>query len=178
VRLGGRAALAVALAALCLGCSAPGASAHASLISSDPAAGSSLGATPTEITLSLSERPVAALSSIVVTGARGSTYEIGRPEPTSGDPLTIAAPIRPLPRGVYTVKWRVDSAVDGHATTGAYQFGVQVSPAGAGATSARPRSVPVTSTLELVARWILLLGLVALIAAARSPAPASLRSPL
>ncbi len=73
-----------------------------------------------------SERTVPALSSIAVSDARGNPYQTGRPELAVGDPLTLVVPVRPLARGVYTVRWRVDSAVDGHATTGAYEFGVQV----------------------------------------------------
>jgi copper transport protein len=160
-----RGVFAVVVAALIAASTAPAASAHAGLLSSSPVAGATLGAAPTEVTLSLSERPVSALSSIVVTDAHGNTYQTGRPEPSTGDPLTLVVPVRPLARGVYTVKWRVDSAVDGHATTGAYQFGVQVPLSGAQAAQ-RTTTAPVTSALELVARWILLVGLVVLLGAA------------
>ena len=156
---------ALVVAALIAAWTAPAASAHAGLLSSDPAAGATLGAAPTEVTLSLSERPVSALSSIVVADGRGNTYQTGRPELSPGDPLTLVVPVRPLARGVYTVKWRVDSAVDGHATTGAYQFGVQV-PLSGGQVAQRPTTAPVTSALELVARWVLLVGLVVLLGAA------------
>jgi copper transport protein len=145
--------------------SAAGASAHASLVSSNPEPGATLGATPTEVTVTVSERPVAALSSVTVTGARGAAFQTGAPAAAAGDPLTLTVPVRPLGRGVYTVKWRVDSAVDGHATTGAYQFGVQASPAAGGSTE-RTTTKPVSSTLELVGRWVFLVGLVALLGAA------------
>jgi copper transport protein len=153
------------VAALIGAWTAPAASAHAGLLSSDPAAGATLGAAPREVTLSLSERPVSALSSIVVADGHGNTYQTGRPELSTGDPLTLVVPVRPLARGVFTVKWRVDSAVDGHATIGAYQFGVQVPLSGVPAAQ-RTTTAPVTSVLELVARWILLVGLVVLLGAA------------
>ena len=70
--------------------------------------------------------------------------------------------MRPLTRGIYTVRWRVDSAVDGHATRGAYQFGVLVSPSQA-AAAPRGTTSPVSSPLELIARWVVLIGLVALL---------------
>jgi copper transport protein len=155
---------AVVAAALVLASTAPAVSAHAGLLGSNPAAGATLGAAPTELTLSLSERVVPALSSITVVDGHGNAYQLGRPERAPGDPLTLVVPLRQLARGVYTVKWRVDSAVDGHATTGAYQFGVQVQLSGVRAT--QRTTTPVASTLELVARWILLLGLVVLLGAA------------
>jgi copper transport protein len=160
---------AVVAAALVAASTAPAVSAHAGLLGSNPAAGATLGAAPTELTLSLSERVVPALSSITVVDSRGAAYQLGRPEPAPGDPLTLVVPVRPPGRGVYTVKWRVDSAVDGHATTGAYQFGVQMPLSGVRATQ-QPTTAPVTSTLELVARWILLVGLVVLLGAATAAA--------
>jgi copper transport protein len=160
-----RCAVALVAAVLFVACMAPVASGHAGLLSSNPAAGATLGAAPSEIALSLSERVVPALSSITVVGERGTAYQAGRPEPAPGDPLTLVVPVRHLGRGVYTVRWRVDSADDGHVTTGTYQFGVQVSPSGAYGTG-RTTTVPVSSTLELVSRWILLVGLVMLLGAA------------
>ena len=165
-RRGVFAALAALLAAaLFAAVSAPLALAHAGLLSSNPAAGATLGAAPTEITLMFSERPVPALSSIIVADAHGNAYQTARPELATGDLLTLEVPVRTLARGVYTVKWRVDSAVDGHATTGGYQFGVQV-PLSAVRPTQRTTTAPVTSTLEVVARWILLMGLVVVLGAA------------
>ena len=160
-----RGVLAVVAAALIAALTAPAAWAHAGLLRSDPAAGATLGAAPTEVTLMFSERTVPALSSIAVSDARGNPYQTGRPQLAIGDPLTLVVPVRPLARGVYTVRWRVDSAVDGHATTGAYEFGVQAPLSGARATQ-RTTNAPVTSTRELIARWILLVGLVVLLGAA------------
>ncbi|MFL5832226.1 MAG: copper resistance protein CopC [Solirubrobacteraceae bacterium] len=158
-----RRALAVVLV-LSAAC-APSASAHAGLTNSDPPGGSALGATPTVINLTFSERPDAALSSIAVTGPGGQAESTTRPTLATGDPLTLSVPVRPLPKGVYTVRYRVDSAIDGHATTGSFSFGVQVAPP---LVSAAPRTSanPVSSTLEVIARWVLLVGLVLLVGAA------------
>jgi copper transport protein len=144
---------------------APVASGHAGLLASNPAAGATLGAAPTEVSLSLSERVVPALSSITVVGERGTAFQAGRPEPAPGNPLVLEVQLRHLGRGVYTVRWRVDSAEDGHVTSGTYEFGVQVSPSAAYGT-ARTTTVAVSSTFELVSRWILLVGLVMLLGAA------------
>ena len=73
-------------------------------------------------------------------------------------------PLRSLGRGVYTVTFRVLSAVDGHATSGTYAFGVGVSP-GKGATVSSTTKAG-TSGLEVAARWVLLIGLVVLLGAA------------
>jgi copper transport protein len=157
-----RGAAVLALVALGAACSARPAWGHASLVTANPAPAATLGAAPTEVQLSFSEHPDARLSSVSVVGDRGTAYQAARPRTVTDDPLSLDVPVRPLGRGVYTVRWRVDSAVDGHATTGAYQFGVGValSQAGVAATSS---TRPVSSALELTARWILLLGLVALV---------------
>jgi copper transport protein len=160
-----RCAVALVAAALFVAYLAPVASGHAGLLSSSPAAGATLGAAPTEISLSLSERVVPVLSSITVVGERGAAYQSGHAEPAPGDPLVLVVPLRHLSRGVYTVRWRVDSADDGHVTTGTYEFGVQVSPS-AEYGIARTTTAPVSSTFELVSRWILLVGLVMLLGAA------------
>jgi copper transport protein len=71
--------------------------------------------------------------------------------------------VQPLDRGVYTVNWRVVSAIDGHATSGAYAFGVGVVPTGVAATTGTTNAV--SSRLEMVSRWAFLIGLVALMGA-------------
>jgi copper transport protein len=140
------------------------ASAHAGLQRSDPAAGAMLGATPTAVRLSFSEEPEAALSVIRVLGTSGAAYQLGTPERVPGDPLGLLVHTSPLEQGVYTVEWRVVSAVDGHATAGSYAFGVRASPIGVAAVS-RSTS-PVSSPLEVVARWTLLAGLISVLGAA------------
>ena len=104
------------------------AQAHAGLTNSDPPPGASLGASPTAVKLTFSERPGPSLSKVSIVNRRGVAFQSGVPEASVGDPLSLVVGLRPLPRGVYTVRWRVDSAVDGHATTGVYSFGVQVPP--------------------------------------------------
>jgi copper transport protein len=158
-RLGGCCACAVALALSV----APGSAfAHAGLLRSDPAAGAALGASPTAVRLTFTERPQASLSRLRVLDARGNPV---RTAPPAGSGLTLAGPVPKLPRGLYTVDWRVVSAVDGHASFGKFVFGVGVTPP-KGATVATTTSKPATSKLELLARWILLSGLVLLVGAA------------
>src|SRR3954469_16865447 len=157
---------AVGLVGLLVVVGATEAQAHAGLRSSDPAAGSTLGASPTVVRLTFSERPDPLLSVIHVGGAGATTYDNGRPEAVPGDSLAIAVPVRPMGRGVYSVTWRVVSAQDGHATAGSFVFGVRRSPAGLAAAPAvaRPRSWP----LEMAARWLWLACLIVVIGVAAS----------
>lgn len=154
----------LALVASLCGIAPEDASAHAGLVLSDPAAGVALGDTPTAVRLTFSEHPEASLSVIRVLDSGGVARQIGRPEPVSGNPLSLVVRVSRLGRGVYTVSWRVVSAVDGHAASGAYAFGVGVAPTGAAATAGTTN--PATSQLEMLARWIYLAGLVVLLGAA------------
>lgn len=163
-RLPRRTAALLALVALLFGVGAEGAGAHAGLVLSDPVAGAALGDTPTAIRLSFSENPEASLSVIRVLDTNGAQRQLGLVEPASGDAHSLTVRVRRLDRGVYTVTWRMVSAVDGHATAGAYAFGVGVSPTGAAAHASSTN--PVASRLEMLARWIFLVGLVALLGAA------------
>jgi copper transport protein len=130
----------------------------------DPGIGATLSHTPTMVRLTFSEEPEVSLSDIRVLGPDGTDEQRGSPEAVGGEPLTIGAAVRPLPRGVYTVSWKVVSAVDGHATDGSYAFGVGETPSGAVATSST--TSPGGSALELIGRWLLLAGVVGLLGGA------------
>src|SRR5689334_23011582 len=141
------------IAALLAG-DASGVDAHSALRLTDPLEGATLGDSPTLIRLTFSERPEAALSEIRVLDASGAAYQLGRPVAGPADPFALSIPIRKLDAGVYTVNWRIVSAVDGHATAGAYAFGVRVAPG-----VVRSTATPVASRLEMLARWLFLAGL-------------------
>jgi copper transport protein len=140
--------------------------AHAGLRLSSPIEGVALGDTPSTIQLTFWERPETALSAIHVIDTSGATYDIGRPTPVQGDPLTLSVSVRPLGTGVYTVNWRVVSAVDGHSSAGTYAFGVRASPSGRAATNTSPPA----SRFEMTARGALLIGLVVVLGAASAEA--------
>jgi copper transport protein len=159
-----RTVAALALAAAIAGLRAGAIEAHAGLRSSEPRDGVRLGDTPKVIRLAFFERPEVSLSSIRVLDTGGTAHHVDRPDAVPGDPLSLAIRVRPLPDGIYIVHWRIVSAVDGHATAGSYAFGVRVSPGGA--STAATNTYPAASPLEMVARWILLIGLTALLGAA------------
>jgi methionine-rich copper-binding protein CopC/putative copper export protein len=140
------------------------AGAHSGLRFSSPLDGSTLGDTPQQIHLTFVERPEPALSTVRVVDTSGAAHATGRPEPADGDPLSLIVPLQPLGRGVYTVHWRVVSAVDGHASSGVFAFGVLVSPTAITQPAAEQNE---SSAAEALARSLFLIGvLVALGAAA------------
>lgn len=116
----GRALTAVLLAGLLVGSAAAPASAHASLVSSDPAEGQVLAEAPQVVTLTFDE-PVA----VVEDGIK--TYD------AAGDPVDVDAGARDdvvsadlpddLADGTYVVAWRVVSS-DGHPIAGSLTFHV------------------------------------------------------
>jgi len=155
------------LAGLWLLASAPPAGAHALLKSSDPRDGSKLESAPTLVTATFTEEPELSLSRIQVLDQTGSSFEAGL-EHDANEPLMLRVPVGDLGEGVYTVAWKVVSKVDGHATGGAFTFGVGVDPG-----SVPPLDVgdlgsenPPPSPLEVVARWALFVGLGLVIGAA------------
>jgi copper transport protein len=157
------------------------ASAHALLRSSDPAAGSTLGSAPTAVTLTFGETPDLRLTSVQVLDAGGTNHASGPPAALADPPDSIVVPVGSLPDGVYTVSWRTVSSVDSHVSAGSFAFGVGVAPpsgppgetiGGTGQTGSPP---------AIAARWLLYLGLMALMGAAfvaaavvRRPAPSLL----
>jgi copper transport protein len=155
-----RAIAVLALAVALTGLFAGDAQAHAGPRRTDPVEGATLGDTPEFVRVTFSEKPEPSLSSIRVLDTSGAAFHVGSAEPVADDPLSLAVRVRPLERGVYVVNWRVVSAVDGHPTQGAYAFGVRVSPAGIAVGGAAMN--PAASRFEMLARWLLIAGLVVL----------------
>lgn len=141
------------------------AGAHAVLLSSEPGAGAALdeGAAPASLRLVFSEEPEARLSSVAVTDERGARRDLGVTGGPDGRSLEVG--LGPLDRGVYTVAWRVLSRVDGHSTSGTFEFGVGVLPTSVAVQPPAPR----VSLLEVAGRWTFLAGLTLLVGAAVVP---------
>ena len=159
--------LAVTVAALAVLASTPAtASAHALLHGSDPAAGSTLGSAPSAVSLTFSETPDAKLTPVKVLDSRGKDHVAGQVEALSEPPDSIRVPLQPLADGVYTVSWRTVSAVDGHVSAGSFVFGVGVAPPSSPPDQTGIGTSQSGSPPGIIARWILYLGLVALIGAA------------
>jgi copper transport protein len=138
--------------------------AHAVLRIADPPEGATLDSPPGAVRLTFSETPDVSLSEIRVVGSTGAAYQVGRPVVVANDPLSISINVAPLDRGVYTVSWRIVSAVDGHTTTGSHAFGVGEDPSAVALAPASGGSV--VAIFPIFARWMVLTGLVLLAGAA------------
>lgn len=141
-------------------------SAHALLHASDPAAGSTLGSAPSVVTLTYGETPDVRLTSVKVLDSSGNDHVAGLIEALTDPPNSIRVPIGPLADGAYTVSWRTVSAVDGHVSAGSFVFGIGVAPPSSPADQEGVGTSQSGSPPGILARWILYLGLVALIGAA------------
>ena len=157
-----RGAIVLAAAVLLLVVPASATSAHAVFVGSNPVAGATLGASPTAIELSFSEVPEPSLSKVQVLDRNGTAHTTGPAAAAHDEPRTLTVPVGMLERAVYTVQFVVVSQVDGHRTSGSFAFGVGISPDAdeLATTSSEGRGVP---WLELSGRWLLIVGLVALL---------------
>lgn len=132
------AAASIVLAVLAvLGAAAP-ASAHADLVSTDPAAGASLATLPAEITLTFTEAPLPGdgITFVQVTDAAGRSLTAGTPR-VEGTVVTqrLAGPAA----GPIDVLYKVVTS-DGHPTSGEFHFTV------AGTAPASPPPPTLTPT--------------------------------
>ncbi len=93
------------------------ASAHALLVGSDPAAGSTLPSPPAAVTLVFSE-PVSPAGAGIQVFAPGGRQVAGRPVSRGS---VLVAPLRSGERGTYVVTWQV-FASDTHPSRGAFSF--------------------------------------------------------
>lgn len=142
--------LACLAAAVCLA-AAPGAFAHAVLRQTEPGNDTILDASPSEVTLRFNEPVETGLGTLRVLDESGD--EVSSGGLTRPDPRSVSVPLeRDLPRGTYTVAWRVTSA-DSHPVFGAFVFHVGepgTNPAGvvaeALAAGEIPRSISVAFT--------------------------------
>jgi copper transport protein len=100
--------------------------AHANLIRTEPAANSTLDAAPPEIRLWFSEAVEPSYSHITLRNIDGETVAVPPTYVDASDPRQLILEPGELPEGLYTVAWRVVSAVDGHPTQGSFAFGVGV----------------------------------------------------
>jgi LPXTG-motif cell wall-anchored protein len=123
------------------------ASAHAELVSSDPAAGAKLTAAPTKVTLVFSEEisADATATNFTVTDAKGASVGTGKLDNTDLDHKTQTGTLSAgLGDGVYTVTWNAVTTDDNGHTTGSFTFGVNADP-GAQQPTAAPEEDEATA---------------------------------
>jgi hypothetical protein len=97
--------------------------AHAELKRAVPPAGGTVAAAPNEVTVIFSEPLETAFSTLVVRDSAGKQVDNGDAHIDKDDRTTMRVSLQPLPRGTYTVKWRVVT-VDTHRTEGTFTFTV------------------------------------------------------
>jgi copper transport protein len=114
------------------------------------------------------EAPDATLSSIIVRDSSGAVVSIGPAVPVRGGPNALRVALLTLKPAIYTVDWRVVSAVDAHLASGSFSFGVGTAPpqnseAVTGRSVDDALSVPIGA---VAGRWLLYAGLFVLLGAA------------
>ncbi len=127
--------------------------AHSILVRSDPPADVTLEVPPHQVRVSFSEPIDSTFSSLTVLDSHGAWVSSGTM--ISEDRRRMATGLGPPSQGVFTVKWRVLSAVDGHTTSGVFIYAV-----GQPVSSGLGKSGGVTapSPIQLSFRWIALLA--------------------
>ncbi|HWN51279.1 MAG TPA: copper resistance protein CopC, partial [Xanthobacteraceae bacterium] len=80
--------------------------AHANLVRAVPAAGGTVHAAPSEVTLRFSEKLEPKFSSVVVRDAAGKQVDKGESTVDKADRMVIRVLLPPLEPGVYKVEWR------------------------------------------------------------------------
>lgn len=159
---------AVALAAACGVVLTGGgtAFAHASLVSSSPAANSVLETGPDAIVLDFDEAIESDLASIVLYDGDSRPLDVGAPVAGADDTIvSVAAP--DLADGLYAVVWRVTSS-DGHVVDGAFSFQVGTAVEGDGQALVDSVRGGVRAASEVrwwygVARFLSLVGVLVLV---------------
>jgi copper resistance protein C len=146
------------------------ASAHNTLVSSNPVQDASLDAGPRTVVLTF-DQPVQegdGLNSIAVTGPDGKQWQGGTAKVDSN---VVSVPLRELgPKGLYTVGYRIVSA-DGHPVSGKVTFTLTTAGNGTPAaaadtnTAAVPGTVGSTPAGSGVPIWVWLAGAGVLLAA-------------
>jgi copper transport protein len=137
------------------------ADAHALVVRSDPAAGTSLAHVPRALTITFSEVPEPSLSSIQVLDGSAKLVSAAPAHVVPGSELQMAVPLEPLLNGVYTVRWKTVSRDDGHSSSGTFTFGVGSSAYAASAGPVPALAAPPTSASAPVVagHWVFYVGL-------------------
>jgi len=114
------------------------ASAHATLLSTYPAAGSAISPAPTNVTLRFDQSVEVSLGGIRVFRSNEQRVVTGAPHHPGGQGSQVAVSLPELAKGTYVVTWRVVSE-DSHPIQGAFTFTVGTTPPKASASALTSR---------------------------------------
>jgi copper transport protein len=122
----------ILLAVLSLGTGV--ASAHASIVTTSPADGTSVTPSPSTVTATFSERVSIGVGGLTVRNTKGLRVDSG-PSKVDGVGTTVTVGVQTaLPDGTYVATYRVLSA-DGHPVSGSFLFGIGSGPIDTNAAS-------------------------------------------
>ncbi|QSE87701.1 copper resistance protein CopC/CopD (plasmid) [Rhodococcus pseudokoreensis] len=147
------AVLLAALAALVLG-GAGLASAHPTLLFTDPAADTAVSETPETITLLFNEAVTIGPNAVTVLDGDGRAQSVGESATAQDGRAVTAAVPDPLPPGTYTVRWQV-TGDDGDLVEQDFRFAVGIALTGGGGAGGGGPSI---SWLDAALRWVLFAG--------------------
>jgi copper transport protein len=151
--------LAALFAFLLAGPLAATAAAHANLVRSDPPAGAALPASPGRVQAWFSEDLEKGPSELQVLDSAGKRVDLGDSQITPDDPKSMRVRVGQLAKGVYTVSWKTQSAVDGHVVRGSFAFGIgQATGDAALAKTATADEFSNVNAENVSARWLGLVG--------------------
>jgi copper transport protein len=157
-------ALAVGLA-LSLVAFVPSAAAHALPVKTDPYAGELVQAPPPRVVIQFSENvnPQVASIRVLDQGRRQVDSNDAQVDPADAHTVSVSLPL--LKSGTYTVVWRVQSADDGHVSSGSYYFQIARADGSAppapttditGGADASVATIDGPSLFQAIATWIAL----------------------
>jgi copper transport protein len=142
------------------------AEAHANLVQSEPPAQAVLQHSPARVRLVYSEAVEPRFIEVTVLDAQRRRVDLGDAALAPGTDNAVTVSLdQALRPGVYTVQWRVVSAVDGHTTAGLVPFTVGdpgALPAAGAALPGAQSSASSGGLLGVVARWLVVLAAVTL----------------
>lgn len=137
------------------------ASAHATVVGTDPSDASRLDAAPAQVTITFSEDVTVDAGYVKVVNGKGDQVSDGDPTHPGGDSTKVSVPLRPgLGDDGYVVSYRITSA-DSHPIGGAFSFvvgdGPLVAASGIVVGGTTDKAV---ETVFTVARWVSFAGMV------------------
>jgi copper transport protein len=139
------------------------ASAHAILLTSEPAPSAVLDQSPTEIALFFNEFVDTVFGKVRILDSSGNVIQTVKPVRDSSNKSVVRAPISPLEPGTYVVIWRVASA-DSHPVQGSFAFQIgYISTDVSAISNGQVLERHGLASLFDVIRWVTYLGIVLLI---------------
>lgn len=144
-------------------CGSPSAQAHGFLLRSEPADNSVLSESPPEIKLWFSEAVVTTYNQVQLLTITGEQIPVVTSPQNPENPAVLSYRVPTLQAGIYTVNWKVISAVDGHLSSGYFVFRLGETTPAADVRLVQPTSENPRIIVEVLVRWaifgsLLLLG--------------------